>query len=136
MMKHGQKVLVIWPHCIQILTLHMAIWYIAHCSSAPLPREVRVMNTRLLRALDSNKDEILAGIREAEGELEKCLRRCEELRVLIARGKAALGHIATSPSAESKTEAHGDRPTLHDEMVVVLRTTGNQGMTAKQLADA
>ncbi len=85
------------------------------------------MGNRLRAALSANRDEIRAGIEEAEQELAQLEVRRNELIELIASGKRLLGQPPT-----------GDVPirptTLHMEMLAILREHGNPGMRAPDIA--
>lgn len=48
------------------------------------------MSDRLKQGLETSRNEINAGVAEAETELARLRERCAELETLIAMGKAAM----------------------------------------------
>ena len=87
---------------------------------------------RLKRALDGVREELEAGLAEAEGELMQLDERRAELITLIAQGRAALGLDAVLLTA---TGPAMDRLTLHEALAQVLRERANAWAKARELAD-
>lgn len=102
-----------------------------------MPSRTEDAAERLRNALESNRREIEDSIVEAEAELANCLKRCQELETLIARAKASLGGNGNGKGSASLPDLgdDGDRTTLHDLMVAILRRDGRSGLTAKELAE-
>ena len=89
-------------------------------------------HTRLKSALDGVRDEIEAGLGEAEAELAQLDERRAELVALITQARAALGLDPAPPTAVG---AASDRLTLHEALAHVLRERGNAWTSARELAD-
>ena len=89
-------------------------------------------HTRLERALASVRQELKAGLAEAESELAQLDERRAQLLALIAQGRAALG---LEPTFTAVSGPPADRLTLHEALAQVLREHGNAWMSARELAD-
>jgi chorismate mutase len=84
----------------------------------------------LRKALEGARQELEAGLQEAERELAQLDARRAELVDLIGRARAALG-VPVSAAVE---DASGGR-TLHAALAQILRENQNQWMTAAELRD-
>lgn len=85
------------------------------------------MGEQLKEALAMSQAAIEEGLEDARAELEALHVRADELKVLIARGEAALG--------TSTVEGDGEgRLTLHEALEQVLRENANRWMTVQELA--
>lgn len=87
---------------------------------------------RLRGVLDGVRDELEAGLAEAESELARLDARRAELVALIEQARAALG-IDVSQSAPREAPARA--LTLHDALAQVLRERANAWASARELAD-
>ena len=89
-------------------------------------------HNRLRSALAGVRQELEAGLAEAEAELAQLDERRGELMALIVQARAALGLEA---AAETATSTSPGRLTLHEALASVLRERGNAWTSARQLAD-
>jgi hypothetical protein len=89
------------------------------------------MGNRLSKAMEFDREELQAGIDEAEDESQELLERVALLEAQIKKGRQLLeGGTADLTSGEA-----GQRLTLHEAIRQVLRTRGNEPATARELAD-
>lgn len=83
----------------------------------------------LSKILEDSRPAIQAGLEHAEQELAALDARRQELTLLIARAKAALGDSPPTPPPLT-----GERLTLHQALELVLGERDNQWMTVHELA--
>jgi hypothetical protein len=83
----------------------------------------------LSKILEDSRPAIQAGLEQAEQELAELDARRQELALLIARARAALGDAPPTPPPLA-----GERLTLHKAIEVVLTERDNQWMTVHELA--
>jgi hypothetical protein len=83
----------------------------------------------LAAALDKSRSMLREALTKARTELQELEDREAELKRQIAEAELALGETHEAP-------AGGAQLTLHEALVHVLRESGSQGLTARELADA
>jgi hypothetical protein len=83
----------------------------------------------LSEAVERSQEMIREAISDARSELEQLRTRQTELENQIAEAEALLGKHALAVAVQTTM-------TLHEALVQVLREGGNEGKTARELADA
>lgn len=83
----------------------------------------------LSKILEDTRPAIQAGLEQAERELAELDERRQELTLLIARARAALGDSPPAPAPLAS-----ERLTLHQAIEVVLGERNNQWVTVHDLA--
>jgi hypothetical protein len=92
------------------------------------------MSERLRRAVDATREELVEAIAEAEAELVNLQAREQEVMALIGEARRLLGNADGLSLAGSIVP---ERPrTLHDAMQLVLRASGEDGLTGRELKNA
>src|SRR4051812_44000118 len=94
--------------------------------------------TGLDDALQRSRQMIQEALTEARVEFEAVEVRRRELLDQIAQAEAILGGgpPATPPADAPPAAGEGGQLTLHEALSRVLEDGGNEGMTARELADA
>jgi hypothetical protein len=92
---------------------------------------------RLNDALQRSREMIEEALAAARAELERIEERRRALLDQIARAETILGGGPSSLPVETPPSAQeGRQVTLHEALARVLEDAGNEGMTARELADA
>lgn len=93
--------------------------------------------SRLAEALVANRSEIEQELARTEEELRVVQGREAELRELIERARITLGlEAAPQTQVGAPSQPAPGRLTLHQAMLQVLRSAGEGGLTATELASA
>src|SRR5437868_3786180 len=87
-------------------------------------------------ALERSRQMIQEALTQARVELETVETRRRELLDQISQAESIVGGSPPAPPAETPpAHADGGQLTLHEALARVLEDAGNEGMTARELAD-